>query len=131
MTIRSKLVRTATALSITATTSLLAVSAHADTPAARSDRAMDTCIAAFIAANLPKEQPVRVLKEDSVASPLDTHNREYKIVLKATGAESGKRLARGVCIVDRSGTVIAMNGKRLPEQLAQTEVSPAQKTAAR
>jgi hypothetical protein len=38
--------------------------------------------------------------------------------VSATGVESGKRLARGTCIVNRSGEVIALNGKPLPTKLA-------------
>lgn len=134
MTIRSALTRTtATALSIAATITLLAAPAigHAESERTRSDKAMDTCIAAFVAANLPKEQPVSVRKEGIAASPLDSRTHGYKIVLTATGATSGKRLAKGTCIVDRAGTVIALNGKALPAQLAQAEVSATEKTAAR
>lgn len=128
MTTRSLLLRT---VAIAAAISLLAAAAHADSPAARSERAMDACIAAFVAAKLPKEQPVKIRKEDFVASPFDTHQRNYKIVMTATGTESGKRLAKGVCLVDRSGAVIAFNGQRMREQLAQAEVSHSEKTAVR
>ncbi len=82
------------------------------------DQAMDSCINAFVAANLPKEQPVTVRKEEIAASPISIHARSYKIIVSAKGVESGKYLARGTCIVDRTGAVIALNGKPLPTQLA-------------
>lgn len=126
--IRHLMIRTG---AIAAATSLLAVSAHADSPAARAERAMDDCVAAFVAAKLPKEQPLRIEKQGYVASPLDAQQRAYKIVVTATGAHSGKRLARSTCLVDRNGTLIAINGKRVREQLAQADDSLSEKTAAR
>ena len=103
-------------LSIAAATVMLA------TPftsyAGSDDVAMDACINAFVSANLPKEQPVTVRKEEVSVSPISIHARSYKIVVNATGVESGKRLARGTCIVNRAGEVIALNGKPLPTKLA-------------
>lgn len=82
------------------------------------DAAMDTCINAFVASSLPKEQPVKVRKLERVDGPLSAHSRAYKIVVTAKGVESGKYFARGSCIVDRSGAVIALNGKPLSQKLA-------------
>jgi hypothetical protein len=82
------------------------------------DAAMDSCINAFVASSLPKEQPVKIKKEGDVHSPLSIHSRAYKIVVSAKGVESGKYVARGTCIVDRSGAVIALNGKPLAQKLA-------------
>lgn len=82
------------------------------------DAAMDACINAFVAANLPKEQPVRVQKEAAASSPLAIYSRGYKILLSAKGVESGKYLARGTCTVDRDGQVVALNGKPLAQKLA-------------
>lgn len=86
--------------------------------ATQADAAMDTCIGAFVASNLPKEQPVKIRKDDGIASPLSVHSRAYKIVVTAKGMESGRYLARGTCVVDRSGAVIALNGKPLTQKLA-------------
>ncbi|MBL8264816.1 hypothetical protein [Steroidobacter sp.] len=96
----------------------LALAAPFATQAHNSDAAMDSCINAFVAASLPKEQPVTVRKEEAAASPISIHSRAYKIVVSAKGVESGKYLARGTCIVDRSGQVIALNGKPLAQKLA-------------
>lgn len=96
----------------------LALAAPFATQAHDYDAAMDSCINAFVASNLPKEQPVRIRKEDSVNSPISIHSRAYKIVVSAKGVESGKYLARGTCIVDRSGSVIALNGKPITQKLA-------------
>nr|WP_298722613.1 hypothetical protein [uncultured Steroidobacter sp.] len=90
----------------------LATQAHDDDPA------MDSCINAFVASSLPKEQPVRIKKQEAAHAPLGIHARAYKIVVSAKGVESGKYVARGTCIVDRGGAVISLNGKPLTEQLA-------------
>lgn len=82
------------------------------------DAAMDSCLNAFVASTLPKEQPVRFKKEEAASSPLAVHARSYKIVVSAKGVESGKYLARGTCIVDHTGAVIAVNGKPVTQQLA-------------
>jgi LysR family glycine cleavage system transcriptional activator len=82
------------------------------------DTAMNTCISAFVAASLPKQQPVTVQKEAGSTSPISFHSRTYKIVVNARGMESGKRLAHGTCIVDRSGQVVTFNGKPLNHKLA-------------
>ncbi|MET0535420.1 MAG: hypothetical protein ABW171_14480 [Steroidobacter sp.] len=103
-------------LSIAAATMLLA--APLTSQASNDDVAMDACINAFVAASLPKEQPVKVRKEEVTDSPISVHARVYKIVVNATGVESGKRLARGECIVNRAGEVIALNGKPVSTRLA-------------
>lgn len=82
------------------------------------DAAMDSCISAFVAANLPKEQPVKVRKEEAVTSPVSIHSRAYKIMVSAKGVRSGKYLARGTCIVDRTGQVVTLNGKPLAQKMA-------------
>lgn len=110
----SKFTKISKSLSIAAATLLLAAPF---TSQANSDEAMDACINAFVAANLPKEQSVRVRKEEVAASPISVHARSYKIVVSAKGVESGKNLARGSCIVDR-GAVVSLNGKPLHTQLA-------------
>jgi hypothetical protein len=104
-------------LSIAAATVLMSVPFTSQ--AGNDDAAMDACINAFVAQNLPKEQPVKaVRKEDVAASPISIHARAYKIVVSATGVESGKRFARGTCIVNRAGEVVALNGKPLSTKLA-------------
>ena len=105
----SKFSKMSKSLSIAAATLLLA--APFTSQANSYDAAMDACISAFVAGvNLPKEQKVRVRKEEIAASPVSVHARTYKILVDAKGAESGKTLGRGTCIVDR-GTVVSLNGK--------------------
>jgi hypothetical protein len=96
----------------------LVLAAPFATQAHNYDAAMDSCIDAFVASSVPKDHPVRVRKDDGVNSPISIHARAYKIVVSAKGVESGKYLARGTCIVDRSGAVIALNGKPLTQKLA-------------
>jgi hypothetical protein len=86
------------------------------------EQAMDACVQAFVAANLPKEQPVVVDKSKMASGPLDAKSRGYRIVLKATGSTSGREIAKGVCIANRDGEVVALNGKR-PPKLAQAVAS--------
>jgi hypothetical protein len=82
------------------------------------DAAMDSCLNAFVASTLPKEQPVKFKKVEEASGPLAVHARSYKILVSAKGVESGRYLARGTCIVDQSGAVIAVNGKPLTQKLA-------------
>lgn len=103
-------------LSIAAAT--VALAAPFATQAHNYDAAMDSCINAFVASSLPKERPVKIRKEDGINSPLSVHSRAYKIVVTAKGVDSGKYVARGTCIVDRSGAVVALNGKPLTQKLA-------------
>ena len=82
------------------------------------ERAMDACVQAFVAASLPKEQRVVVDKLNSASGPMDAQSRTFRIVLKATGTTSGREIAKGVCVTNRNGEVLALNGKR-PRRLAQ------------
>jgi hypothetical protein len=93
--------------------------------ASRADavsQAMDACVQAFVAANLPKEQPVIVDKENSAIGPLDAQTGTYRIVLIATGKTSGRQIAKNVCVANRAGAVIALNGRR-PPQVAQATIA--------
>jgi hypothetical protein len=104
-------------LSIAAAT--VALAAPFATRADSHNAAMDSCINAFVASSLPKGQPVKIKKDDAVNDPLSFFVAPaYRIVVSAKGVESGKYLARGTCIVDRRGTVIALNGKPLTQSLA-------------
>ncbi len=104
--------------SISLAAATLALAAPFATQAHDYDAAMDSCISAFVASSLPKEQPVKVKKTDAVSGPLSMHSRAYKIVVSAKGVESGKYFARGTCIVDRNGSVVALNGKPITQKLA-------------
>lgn len=100
--------------------------------ASRADaaaQAMDACVQAFVAAYLPKEQPVVVDKQNLVSGPLDAHTRTYRVVLIATGTTSGRQIAKSTCVAGRNGEVIALNGRR-PQQLVQAAVAT-NETAAR
>ena len=82
------------------------------------EQAMDACVQAFVAANLPKGQRVVVDKQNFAIGPMDAHSRTYRVVLKATGTTSGRQIAKSVCVANRDGEVIALNGRR-PPRLAQ------------
>lgn len=86
------------------------------------DQAMDACVQAFIAASLPKGQRVIVGKRQDASGPLDAQSHAYRIVLKASGATSGRQIAKGVCVANRDGEVIALNGRR-PPKLARAVAS--------
>jgi len=92
------------------------------------EKAMDACVQAFVAASLPKEQRVVVDKTSAAIGPMDAQSRTYRIVLKATGTTSGREIAKGVCVANRDGEVIALNGRR-PPRLAQAVAN--NETAAR
>jgi hypothetical protein len=86
------------------------------------EQATDACVQAFVAAHLPKEQPVVVDKENFWTGPLDARSRTYRIELTATGKISGRQFAKGVCIASHSGEVIALNGRR-PPRVARATVA--------
>lgn len=109
-------VRITPSLSIAAATLLLAMPVASQ--AHDYDAAMDACIKAFVAAKVPQGHPVTVRKEESATSPVGLDAVGYKIIVSAKGVESGKYIARGTCVVDRSGEVIAVDGRKLPLQLA-------------
>ena len=93
-----------------------------DSRADAAEQAMDACVQAFVAANLPKGQPVVVDKQNIASGPLDAHSRTYRVVLIATGTTSGRQLAKSTCVANRSGEVIALNGRR-PPRVAPTTVA--------
>jgi hypothetical protein len=116
-------------LSIAATLALAAapLTSQAD---ARREAAMNTCVELFVAANLPKEQPVVVRTKDSEPSPAAVYRRAARITLTAKGSTSGREIARATCIVDRDGQVITLNGRSVSgAQLA--EAASRETTAAR
>ena len=102
-------------VSLAATMSMLALPAASR---ADADAALDACLKAFADANVPKEHPVRLQKVQTVDSPLNPHAAPYRIILTATGATSGKKIASGTCTVDRKGEIIAMTGRPATPQLA-------------
>jgi len=79
------------------------------------EKAMDACVQAFVAASLPKEQRVVVDKTSAAIGPMDAQSRTYRIVMKATGTTSGREIAKSVCVTNRNGKVIALNGRRTPQ----------------
>lgn len=91
--------------------------------AANEAAAFDACVDAFVSANLPKEQKVHLKKLDTTRSPVSIHGRAYKISLSAKGVESGKQLATATCVVERDGTVIALNGKAIAPGLSDSKVT--------
>jgi hypothetical protein len=115
------------ALAIAAMTLLTApLAASADDAAT-----MDACIQTFVAASLPKGQPVRILTSGPTPRALGAPGREYKIVLTATGTSTGKQLAKATCTVDRNRAVMAMNGKLVRVRTADAVVPAAEQSAAR
>jgi hypothetical protein len=87
-----------------------------------AEQAINACVQAFVAANLPKEQRVIVDKENFAVGPLDAQTRTHRIVLVATGKTSGRQIAKSVCIATRAGEVIALDGRR-PPALAETRIA--------
>ena len=102
---------------LAATTTLALLASPLASRADAVTQAMDACVQAFVAANLPKEQRVIVDTENFAISPLDAQSHTYRIVLIATSKTSGRQIAKNVCVANRAGAVIALNGRR-PPQLA-------------
>jgi hypothetical protein len=118
VTSMSKLSNTVINRSVALAAATLALAAPFAAQASDADAAMDSCISAFLASHLPKDQRVQVRKEDAASSPVNVHARAYKILVTARGVQSGKYLARGSCIVDRHGQVVAVDGKPILQRLA-------------
>ena len=86
---------------------------------ADGEATMDACIQTFVAASLAKGQPIRILESGPAPRSL---GRGYRIVLTATGTNSGKQLAKATCTVDRDRAVIAMNGKLIKVRSSEAGV---------
>ena len=98
---------------------------------ADDDATMDACIEAFVAASLPKDQPIRVVRSGPPPRALGAPGRKYRIVLTATGTSSGRQFAKATCTVERDRAVMAMNGKLVMIRSADAVVGTAEKAAAR
>lgn len=73
--------------------------------------AMNACVKAFVTTSLEKERPYTVKTEDAAPSQITQSARAYRISLKAVGKETGTKVAKAECVVDRSGVVLSLNGK--------------------
>jgi hypothetical protein len=119
-----------TRLSIVSMTAMLAAVAPTTSRAdARSDAAMNSCIDLFVAANLPKEQPVVIRKVEPAPGPAPAHRRVERVILTAQGATSGKTIAKATCTIDEDGQIIALNGKTITA--AQLAAAAARETTLR
>ena len=82
--------------------------AHAET-VNRADASLEACVKAFVNTNFQKERRYSVVTSNT--SSFDPQTSAYRISLAATGKESGKKLARATCTVDRNSVVLSTNGK--------------------
>lgn len=97
--------------------------------ASSHDQAMHACVQAFIAARLPKDQPVVVDMQGGANRSLSSHS-SYTIVVMATGKTSGRQIAKGTCVVSRAGELISFDGRRFARS-ANRAVAANEVTAAR
>jgi hypothetical protein len=81
---------------------------HAESKS-RADVSLDACVKAFVSTKFEKERRYEVVTTN--ASDFDPHASSYRISLAATGKQSGKKLARATCTVDRTGVFLTTNGK--------------------
>jgi hypothetical protein len=82
--------------------------AHAES-VNRADASLDACVKAFVSTNFQKERRYSVVTSNT--SGFDPQTSAYRISLAATGKESGKKLGRATCTVDRNSVVLSTNGK--------------------
>ena len=71
-------------------------------------KAADACIQAFINTHVPKGHTVRVRKEGSAPSSMNTHVRQYTVSLSARTSVGGDELAAARCVASSSGEVLAL-----------------------
>ena len=75
----------------------------------RADASLNACVKAFVSTKFAKERRYEVVTTN--ASDFDPHASSYRISLAATGKQTGKKLARATCTVDRTGVYLSTNGK--------------------
>jgi hypothetical protein len=88
------------------------VLSHAESATAKADATLDACVKAFVSTNFEKERPYSVVTTDT--NHFDPQAAAYRISLTATGKQSGKKLAKATCVVDRSGVTLTTDGKSAP-----------------
>jgi hypothetical protein len=90
---------------------------------AGSSEAVDACVKAFVAANIPAAHPVNIDRSTIEATPTDPLARRYVVTLTARGATSGKEFAKVSCHASKDGTIIALDGRSMKDRLAMMEHS--------
>lgn len=71
-------------------------------------RALDQCVQAFVNEALPAGQPVQIQYNEihsAVKVPAGTRS---KVAVVARGAETGKEYGRATCVLNRSGSLVAV-----------------------
>lgn len=102
---------------------LLAALAPLGAQAGNADRAVDSCVAAFVDAYIADGTPVRVSKRIPAESPLTVMAREksYTIALQARNARTGEQLAQARCVVSRRGDVIVLDTPQPESYVARAD----------
>lgn len=104
----------------TALLSLVAMPLLVQTTAAQAaDPEMDACISAYLSSYVPKEQPVKVRRVETVDSPMFVQSSS-PIHLTVT-SKSGKHNAKAVCVVTGKDVVLTLEGKPATHHLAQAD----------
>lgn len=90
--------------------------------AAGIDRAVDTCVSAFVDRYLP-DRNVTVRKLLPAPGPLDAMARRdnYTILIDARSKSSGEQLAQARCVASRRGDVIVLDDTVTPEFVAKAD----------
>lgn len=102
---------------------LLAASAAAlfactTTSQARDALAMDNCIRTFVAAHLPRDSKVEIVKHDTrPGSMLKARGRKFTVSAKSK--RTGKVYGTATCTTDRAGAVVALDFHGERERLAK------------
>ncbi|NLG77448.1 MAG: hypothetical protein GX535_14545 [Xanthomonadaceae bacterium] len=84
--------------------------------------AMDTCIQAFVAEQLPQGHKIEVVKRDTGHRQW-TSSRRAPIKVSAKGKRSGKEYASATCEMNRQGELVAMVVKGARIRVAQSTPS--------
>lgn len=102
---------------------LLAAFAPLGAQASNVDRAVDSCVAAFVDAYIADGTPVRVSKRIPADSPLNLMARakSYTIALEARNARTGEQLAQARCVASRRGDVIVLDTPQPESYLASAD----------
>lgn len=79
--------------------------------ATASNAALDACVQSFLATDIAKDRKVTVRKNTESSPRPIALSGLYQVEVIATGRQSGKQLARFVCVADSKGTIVAVNGR--------------------
>lgn len=85
----------------------------------RNQTAMDACIQAFVAEELPQGRKIEIVKRDTSSSVLSSGEGPRTVLVSAKGKRSGRSYGSARCVVKNDGEILAMYVRAERSQLAE------------